>query len=178
MVVRPRSADDLEACLEVLEAVREADGYPPAWPDDRRGFLAPPHEITAAVAVEGSATVGHAGLHRWTPDTACLLQPEVLGVDPHRLGVVARLFVAPAARRSGAGEALLRDMTAEAHRRSLWPVLDVATQFTGAAALYEKCGWRCVGEETVVVGAPTPFPTLVFIGPAPPASPDPGVPRG
>ena len=55
--------------------------------------------------------------------------------------------------------------TADAHRRGRRPVLDVATQFSAAGALYESAGWERAGEVTITVdGRYLPNPPPPFQG--------------
>jgi GNAT superfamily N-acetyltransferase len=65
-------------------------------------------------------------------------------------GWVAGLGVVPAARRSGAGEVLMRTLHDEARARGLRRVwLEVIAENTGALALYEKLGYAHVRDVEV-----------------------------
>ncbi len=90
---------------------------------------------------------------------------EALSRPVDRLGVVARLFVDPSARRSGVGETLLDVASRQAVARGLWPVLDVATQLEGAIRLYERCGWSRAGAVTVRLGDRFTLDEFVYLGP-------------
>jgi len=58
--------------------------------------------------------------------------------------------VVPAARRSGIGEALMRELHDEARRRAVRRVwLEVIVENTGALALYEKLGYRTIRDVEV-----------------------------
>lgn len=64
--------------------------------------------------------------------------------QPHR-AVVAKLIVAPRARRHGVGAALMAALEAEAFARGR-PVLTLFTRRgSDAEALYRRLGWECVG---------------------------------
>lgn len=78
--------------------------------------------------------------------------------------MVARLFVAPTCRRAGAGGRLLQAATAAAEARGLAPILDVATHFMPAIALYEKHGWTRVGSVTVPF-SDRDLHEFVYVGP-------------
>lgn len=149
MNVRPRIAADLDACEALAAVVRAVDGYPPHLPQQLREFVASPEALGAWVAEDGAEIVGHAVLNRTTSDEVMALASEVLDTPAEALAVVARLFVAPRSRRHGAGGQLLRAATAAAEARGLTPILDVATHFQPAIALYEKHGWRRIGSVTV-----------------------------
>ncbi len=83
--------------------------------------------------------------------------------------MIARLLVAPAARRQGVGRALLEHAARQAARRGLWPVLDVAADLSSAIQLYEDCGWVLAGAVTVTFRDGDSLDELVYLGPAPPA---------
>lgn len=165
MVVRARKDEDLDRCVEIASAVLRRDGYPPYLPGDLRDFLASP-AIGAWVADVDGEVVGHVGLHRDSSRPVMALATAATGRPADRLGVVARLAVAPKARRQGVGRALLNTAADEAVERGLWPVLDVAKQFVGAVSLYKHCGWICAGEVAVQLGDAV-LHEFVFIGPAP-----------
>ena len=93
------------------------------------------------------------------------LAGQVLGKPPEALAVVARLFVAPTRRRAGTGARLLRTATAAAVSRGLTSILDVATHFRPAIALYEKLGWQRVGSVTVTF-LDQALHEFVYVGPS------------
>ena len=168
MVVRPRVDGDLDDCVAVAHAVHELDGYPPYLPTDLRTFLVSPGAYAAWVAERAGRIVGHVALHRSSVAAAMARASEALDLPADRLGVVARLLVAPTARRGGVGRALLEVATQAAMARGLWPVLDVAVQLPGAVGLYEACGWTPAGRVTVSLGDGFSLDELVFLGPPPP----------
>ena len=150
MRVRPRTDADVEACLAIALEVRERDGYPPHLPTELRRFVASPDAVAAWVAVDGDErVVGHVALHRSSSDEVIELARAATGRDEAGLAVVARLFVAPTARRTGAGTALLRTAAGEAHRLDRDAVLDVGAHFDAAIALYEREGWKRIGDVRV-----------------------------
>ncbi|WP_346150727.1 GNAT family N-acetyltransferase [Nonomuraea recticatena] len=87
-MIRPRVPGDLAACVSVLRAVHEGDGYPANWPDDPEGWLTPTGMIQAWVATDGDEITGHVVLRGADPAL------------PEADGLVARLFVAAHARGS------------------------------------------------------------------------------
>jgi GNAT superfamily N-acetyltransferase len=165
VLVRPRTADDLDACEEVVLAVQRVDGYPPHLPGDLRSFLFSP-AIGAWVADVDGQVAGHVALLERSSPEVMELAGEVTGRPVDRMAVVARLAVAPEIRRRGAGRALLTTAADAAIERGLWPVLDVITRFAGAISLYESCGWRRAGNVTLRLGD-RHFEELVFVGPSP-----------
>jgi GNAT superfamily N-acetyltransferase len=87
--------------------VHELDGYPAYLPGDLRRFVASSSALSAWVAEEGGVILGHVAMHSRSSVAALTLACETLGEPIERLGVVARLLVAPTARRRGIGRMLL-----------------------------------------------------------------------
>lgn len=180
VVVRPRTATDLLTCVEVARVIHRRDGYPAYLPTDLLRFLDSPDALGAWVAVGGcgGGVLGHVALHRRSSDPVMALAGRTLGVPVDRLAVVARLFVAPEARRGGIARTLLDIATGEAHARGLWPVLDVAIGLGDAIRLYETSGWRRAGDLTVSFDDGWSLDECVYLGPPPPRhrarSPAPG----
>lgn len=64
MLIRPRTDDDEAACVDLLQRVHAADGYPlHLTPDEVPGFWATDAEVASWVAEEGGRVVGHVALH-------------------------------------------------------------------------------------------------------------------
>src|SRR5262249_13607663 len=135
-LIRPRRPEDLDQCEVMAHRVHHRDGYPVYLPSDLRAFLASPEALTAWVAAEEGQVIGHVALHPRASDGVIELASRILDVPPDRFGVVARLLVAPAARRRGIGSALLRTGTEEARRRARVPILDVVTTHVMGIELY------------------------------------------
>jgi GNAT superfamily N-acetyltransferase len=166
VLVRDRTQADLAACLDIARTVQARDNYPPRGAVDDDWFIAPPEQLAAWVAEEGSSIAGHVALHSAPNYVSTRLASSHLACGQDELGVVARLFVDPANRGSGIGEALLARATAAAVDRSLYPMLDVATHLSNAVALYESAGWERIGE--VVLDAwdeetMEPLPLYVYV---------------
>ncbi len=167
MDLRPRQGEDVEQ-LEVLSAaVRALDhGYPPRLPR----IFASLEALAAWVAIDEGAIVGHIELQ---PESAAPVMARAVDATqwpPMRLVVVARLLVAPAARRRGIGTMLLGRAVDEAHGRGRWPVLDVGPELDSALALYESRGWTRVGSVSFSFrDGPTTRETqsFVYVGPPP-----------
>jgi GNAT superfamily N-acetyltransferase len=109
--------------------------------------------------------VGHVALHRTSSAPVMALAEAATGRPAAELAVVARLLVAPAARRRGIGRALLGTAAAGAVDGGRVPMLDVVPQFTSAVALYEACGWRRVGRVVVALPDGTSLDELVYVLP-------------
>jgi GNAT superfamily N-acetyltransferase len=158
--IRPRTDDDVEACVAVLARVHASEGYPVDWPDRPAAWLTGPAPLGGGVAVRGGRPAGHVGLFRGGEGDAApgLWRRRHGGSgEPTATAVVGRLFVDPGARGHGLGALLLDRAEREARGRGLHPVLDVVASDTAAIALYERLGWqrmatveRCWGPVTRV----------------------------
>lgn len=122
----------MDACVELLENVHAADGYPMRWPADPARWLSPERMRTAWVAEEGggAGAVGH----------VVVVDDE----EPAETAELSRLFVSPAMRGRGVGSLLIDAVVADATERGrrLW--LHVIEGRGAAARLYESYGWRLV----------------------------------
>lgn len=168
MLVRTRRHDDVDSLLKIAERVRAIDGYPPYLPGHNFEAFLLGHETLGAWVVEvAGEPVGQVALHPRTGAPAMALASEVLGVEIQRLGVLARLLVSPDHRRLGAARTLLEVAAGAAVERQLVPILDVATQFRAAIALYERCGWTRAGEVEVPLPTGRTLREYVYLAPAP-----------
>jgi GNAT superfamily N-acetyltransferase len=165
MVIRPRRDADLSRCVELLAAVHASDGYPVKLPSEPSAFLALPDSLGAWVAEIDGRIAGHAALRCATSAPVTELAQEATGAGTGRLAVVARLFVAPWARRQGVGRALLAAAAARARELGRQPVLDVVGGHGAAVALYEAAGWRRAGEVRVTFRDGQTMDELVFVAP-------------
>jgi GNAT superfamily N-acetyltransferase len=139
-VIRPRQDEDLPACATALRGVHETDGYPVRWPADPSQWLTPKSMLGAWIAADGPTVLGHVALTQ--PGDAIT---EAVGLPAAKLALVARLFVALEARRSGIASDLLDCAARAASKAGLQAVLEVDAAAAGAVALYERSGWRFVG---------------------------------
>ena len=89
------------------------------------------------------------------------------GLDDDRLIVLARLLVAPTARRRGVGQALFQRAAAEAVNLGRRAILDVLIEHTAAIRLYEESGWNRVGRVTWHLPDGRPLDEYVYISPSP-----------
>jgi GNAT superfamily N-acetyltransferase len=143
--IRLRNDGDLVACVELLHAVHVADGYPDRWPEDPSGWITPRGLLAAWVAVRDGSIVGHVSLRSSVPEHGVQVWAQATGVGRDGLACIARLFIAPGARRAGLGAALLDTACARARTEGRVPVLDVMDSSRSAIDLYERRGWRRVG---------------------------------
>jgi GrpB-like predicted nucleotidyltransferase (UPF0157 family)/GNAT superfamily N-acetyltransferase len=166
--VRERTAFDLSACIEMAVAVHQLDGYPVYLPTDLRTFLDSPGAYDAWVVESRGVVVGHVALHRRSSDGVMAMASAALRQPQPKVAVIARLLVAPTARRLGVGKMLLDVARHHALDRGLWPILEVATKLLGAVDLYEHCCWVRAGAVTIALDNGTSLDEFVYLGPGTP----------
>lgn len=167
MAIRRRVEADLDALVAVAEAVYAADGYPGLRPTDWSSFLVSSDALDAWVAEFDGRVLGHVALHRSSMPIVMETARSRLGsADDDQLGVVARLFVDPGLRRSGAGRRLLETAMSASRALGRHPILDVVTRFAPAVALYERCGWINAGRVELVFGRGESVHSYVFLAPS------------
>ena len=167
MRVRPRTDDDIDACVGLLHLLHDSDGYPAHWPDDPRRFVAHPKQLGAWVIEEEGVPVAHIALNAAAHDQVAQPASEACGTPVEQLATVARLMVAPQVRRQGYGRILLAVATREAHARGLRPILDTAEANAASSALYDAMGWTRAGAFTIRFRTGETLASLIFIGPPP-----------
>jgi GNAT superfamily N-acetyltransferase len=118
------------------------------------------------VAEEDSVLTGHVGLVPRSSQPVMDIAAAALDLPASSLGVVARLFVAPQARRGGTGAALLEGAAGAARARGLSPVLDVVSDAHAAIALYEHLGWTRAGQATIRFSNGHSLDEYVYLAPA------------
>ena len=136
----------------ILEEVG-ADGYPPHRPAAASRLIRTPDELGAFVFERQGAPVGHVAVHRSTAPILMERAASALACSPDDLAVVARLFVAPSARRDGAASALVDGAVELCRAQQRTPILDVWERLEGAIALYERSGWTRVATEEFAFGS-------------------------
>lgn len=143
-VIRARRSEDLGPCVVLLRTVHERDHYPVRWPADPSGWLAPVDELASWVAERDGSVLGHVILRPVVGTDAAEPVAVATGVPVDRIALLARLFVAPNARRGGLARRLVDVVRAEALGRGLLLALDVVDDHGWAVAFYERLGWRRV----------------------------------
>ncbi len=167
VAIRERQEADLAACTQLASLVQDIDGYPPYLPRGQMSeFIQSPDAIAAWVAEVDADLVGHVALHSQSSQAVMSLASTTLETPTQGFAVVARLFVSPAARRTGVGRSLLETAAAHAVSRGLRPILDVVTHFQSAITLYESCGWTRVGMVTVALRDGNSIDEFVYFAPS------------
>ncbi len=165
-MIRPRTSDDLDDCAAIAADVHDVDGYPSFLGDDTLlTFITPPDALGAWVAIDDDHVVGHVVLRPRSAPGSVTLAARELGVSSKQLGFVARLLVAPTARRRGVARLLVEHVVHEAHHRNLHAVLDVVTRDHAAIALYDASGWRKLGSHTMTLRSGGSLDLVVYAAP-------------
>ncbi|MGB0101147.1 MAG: GNAT family N-acetyltransferase [Nocardioides sp.] len=160
-MIRERRPEDLPVLAGLLAAQQAATQYPIRWPlpFPVEDFLVRAGEERAWVAELDGRVVGHVGVYSLGGP---LRDAFVTGAGREDLAELAVLFVAADAVGAGIG-GLLHDTAVDWIRSSgRLPVLDVVPVHDRAVALYERRGWRAIGEVRPVWLAED-FPMLVLM---------------
>lgn len=174
MILRPRGDGDLDSCERVARLVQELDHYPAFASEGLRDFVEGRAFYEAWVAEVDGEVAGQVLLRPRSSRMVMEVVRRATGLPDDCVGVIARLFVSPAARRRGVGRALLSTATTAAISRGLVPVLDVVAKNEAAMALYESMGWARVGTAVLQLPNGSVLDEVVYVGPngpspAPPA---------
>lgn len=167
MIIRDRTAGDAAALEAIALETHHHDRYPKYLPDDLRSFIVEPDALGGWVAADGTRVVGHAALHRRSAPPVMDVVLAATGLDEDRVALVARLLVAPDARRMGVGRALLERVSTEAVCLGRRLALDVVDEHVSAIALYERCGWLRVGRVDWSLPGGRPLREYVYLAPDP-----------
>ncbi|KAI1403111.1 acyl-CoA N-acyltransferase [Hypoxylon fuscum] len=141
--VRARTDGDIAACLEVLKAVYETNGYPVEGVGDPGLFFS--KDDVAWVAEIDGIVVGHVAFAKAsTENVAVAIWWQQHPEDTH-VAVLGRLFVHPHSRKGGTASRLVATAVEEARRRRQRLVLFSLIKDRCAISLYGKLGWQHFG---------------------------------
>jgi GNAT superfamily N-acetyltransferase len=163
--IRSKRDSDAAACVRLVREVHDADSYPRYLPADPATFINPPYETAAWVAEQDEVLVGHVALHAAEGDPTLPAAQRATGLPAKALAVVARLLVAPSARRQGLGQALLAHAVTQARASGQRAVLDVTRDAAVPIALYEADGWSRLEPLTMVFDDGTSLAMWVYLSP-------------
>ena len=144
--IRPTIPADLDALADVLVEVHAADGYPVEGVDDPRAWLSLSDPVGQWTALVDGRPVGHVAIvplpkESEAPDLLRALEYGAIGP----VGVLVRLFVAPAARGASIGHELMEVAERQARALGLGLTMEVMEKDQDALRLYERRGWRRIG---------------------------------
>ncbi|MFE1308422.1 GNAT family N-acetyltransferase [Streptomyces sp. NPDC058755] len=165
VVVRPFQPTDLPGATKALVEVHKTDGYPVEGVDDPQAWLRSEQVVAAWVAEADGVIVGHVAIMRPDGEDAASLWVRQSGEDEAHIAVLARLFVVQAVRRRATGRHLMAAAMGHALANNLRLVLDVMAKDVAAIRLYERLGWRKIGETTHHFGTSQSIPAVCYIAP-------------
>ncbi|MEV4502717.1 GNAT family N-acetyltransferase [Streptomyces klenkii] len=166
VIVRPFRTDDLTGAAEALVEVHETDGYPVEGVKDPQAWLGTENVLAAWVAESDGEIVGHVAIMRPQGEDAVSLWTEQSGAGEADVAVLARLFVVRAARKHSTGKRLMEEAMDYARENGIRLILDVMTKDAAAMRLYERLGWRRIGEATHHFGDGQSTRAVCYVAPA------------
>ncbi|MGW5037167.1 N-acetyltransferase family protein [Streptomyces parvulus] len=166
VTVRPFSDDDLTGAAEALVEVHETDGYPVEGVDDPEAWIKSEDVLAAWIAESDGRIVGHVAVMKPQGEAAADLWVKQSGDDMGHVGVLARLFVVESARKQAAGRQLMEAAASHARDHGLRLVLDVMVKDASAIRLYERLGWRKIGETIHHFGNGETIPAVCYVSPS------------
>jgi GNAT superfamily N-acetyltransferase len=169
VIIRDRSPSDAGALEAIAVETHKNDGYPKYLPQDLRSFIVDADAMAAWVAAANGALLGHVALHRRSAPEVMDVALSATGLLEEEVVFIARLLVAPSARRLGVGKALLERATIEATQLGRRALLDVVEDHRAAIALYEACGWTRVGKVDWSLPGGLPLREFIYLSPEPAA---------
>ena len=165
MRIRGRRPSDWETLEAIALETHRLDGYPKYLPTDLRSFIMDDDALGAWVALDDDRAIGHVALHPRSATEVMNVALSATGFGEDEVAMVARLLVAPDARRRGTGRALLERATGEAARLGRRALLDVVEEHRDAITLYERCGWTRVGRVEWSLPGDLWFREFVYLSP-------------
>ncbi|NJQ03556.1 GNAT family N-acetyltransferase [Streptomyces zingiberis] len=164
--IRPLEETDLPGAAAALVEVHATDGYPVEGVEQPEAWLWSDDVLASWVAItDGGQVVGHVAVMSPKGEDAASLWTEQSGDSIENVAVLARLFVLKSARERALGEELARTAMAHAQSRGLRLVLDVMTKDVAAIRLYERLGWRKIGETAHHYGDGQQTSALCYVAP-------------
>ncbi|MFI9171664.1 GNAT family N-acetyltransferase [Streptomyces lincolnensis] len=164
-IVRPFESDDLPGAATALIKVHETDGYPVEGVEDPETWISSDDVLRAWVAEMDGEIVGHVAVMRPQGEAAVSLWIEQSGDDEGHVAVLGRLFVVQAARKHATGRRLTEAAMSYGREHDLRLVLDVMAKDAAAMRLYERLGWRKIGETTHHFGNDESIPAVCYVAP-------------
>lgn len=165
--IRERTTADLPGAAAALVEVHRTDGYPVEGVDDPAAWLDGATVRHAWIAELHGRIVGHVSISEpQSDDAAAQMWTSTPDGASDAVAVLGRLFVVSEARRQAAGEQLMRAAQDYAREHDLRLVLDVMTKDAAAIKLYERLGWRRIGQTEHDNGHGTTVPAYCYVAPS------------
>ncbi|MFJ3591198.1 GNAT family N-acetyltransferase [Streptomyces sp. NPDC090231] len=165
-VVRLLEDADVPGAAAALVEVHATDGYPVEGVAQPEAWIRPAGVVRAWVAEVDQQIVGHVAIMRPEAERAVSLWQQQTGESEDSIAVLARLFVVRSVRKQAVGEGLMRAAMDYAKAHDFHLVLDVLTKDASAIRLYERLGWRFIGDASHRFGAHEQAPAKCYVWPA------------
>ena len=167
MIIRPKTVADADDLLTLAMAVHHHDGYPRYLPDDLAGFITHSSEDFGWVAESDGRIVGHVALHHAAVSPMLAAAQRATGLSSDQLAMLARLLVAPTARRQGIAQQLIAVAVRHAQALGRRVVLDVVKESEAAIRLYETLGWVRLESLRLPIHGGQVLDLWVYLSPSP-----------
>ncbi|MFC8565418.1 GNAT family N-acetyltransferase [Streptomyces sp. NPDC057245] len=165
MIIRSFTDEDLTGAATALVEVHDTDGYPVEGVDDPEAWIKSEGVLAAWIAESGGRVVGHVAVTKPRGEAAAGFWAEQSSDDVDHIGVLARLFVVQSARKQAVGRRLIEAAMSHARALGLRLVLDVMEKDAAAIRLYERLGWRKIGETIHHFGSGETIPAVCYVSP-------------
>lgn len=163
--IRPWLPQDTPYLVEVLLRVQQQDGYPAridATSEALETWLTGPDVIERLLAESDHKVIGQVEIARPRPYLSRYVEAKHPDMTLSRCLEIRHLFVAPEARRQGAGEDLVREALTMVHSQNMHGLV-AAIGPESTQRLYEGIGFDVLGtfvgldgRNTVMVNRSTP----------------------
>ncbi|KAK5125656.1 hypothetical protein LTR85_011930 [Meristemomyces frigidus] len=140
VTIRPRTAADLDGCVDLIRLVYAHSGYLVQGTDNAKAFLSGGSIEQAWIAEHDDQIVGHVAVSKATEDDVSVaLWRKQHPNDP--IAMLERLFVHPEKLGGGIATQLIQTATARSRESGRRLVLFALIKDQAAIRLYERQGW-------------------------------------
>lgn len=146
VTIRPRTDDDIQDCVSLLQSIQDTDGYPQGI-GDLKSFLTKDYIRHAWVAESNGSVLGHISIGQPEKDLAIDLWRELHSGD-EAIAVLSRLFVASIHRKRRVSSSLVEVAVTSNAEKGIRLLLWVVVANEAAIRLYDRLGWVRFGSTT------------------------------
>ena len=166
--IRPRTKDDIDGCIALLDHIQRTEGYPQGI-GDLRLFLNSDDINQAWVASDGATNdiVGHISTYNPTKDLAIELWKKLYPQNTESITVLSRLFVLPSYRKEGIAAKLVEAVVSWSIEQGIRLLLWVVVANEAAIRLYDRLGWIRFGTTVYTYEDGQTMEAICFASPVP-----------
>ena len=165
VTVRPRTAADLDGCIEVLRHVHADSGYPVQGMDNAEAFLTEGRVKQAWIAEDDRHVIGHVAVSTATDDDVSVALWRNLHPDNDSIVILERLFVHPERHGGGIATQLIKTAMAWGLDAGCRLVLFALVKDQAAMNLYKRLGWHTFGKTNYHWGDGEHMEAICFVSP-------------